>query len=287
MRVIACSILVLIGAKVVMAQTSAYNMAFARYLMARQHDDEAIYVLQKLDTELSGPARHDSVAYLLGNIYYRQQNLALSSRYFDQVSDANPRLKSEAEFFSGFNHAYMRLTADAYSRFLRYLPGDSILQHLRIFELAGLALLQRNLARYDSLDALLQPAQVYLTRQQTANFRQYHGRIREQPRKSPGVAVALSAVLPGAGRFYAGNRGQGIYTFLISAMLGLQTWEAYEKAGLRSFRFIAYSTLFTSLYVGTLWGSAFAVKIKRDQVNETIDNQILFDMHIPLRTFFH
>jgi hypothetical protein len=60
-----------------------------------------------------------------------------------------------------------------------------------------------------------------------------------------------------------------------------------RKDGVSSPRFIIYGSLFSLFYIGNIWGSALSVKIKRQEFNEKIDEQILFDMHIPLRTLFN
>lgn len=262
------------------------EFAFVRYLISKKNYDEAIYALNTIDQRSANQTRVDTIHYLLGNIYYDQQDLGRSITHFDSVTAAVPRLKAEAVFFSSFNQAYLRSFGSARAELEHYTTPDSVQVQLKNFQLAGIALLQRNLPRYDSLNGQFGRGN-YLLQQQKENLAHHRQRIATQPRKSPALAALLSAVVPGAGKFYAGNKGQGIYTLLISGMVGLQAWEGYEKAGPKSFRFIAYSTLFASLYIGTVWGSAFSVKFRKDQLNETIDNQILFDMHIPIRTLFH
>jgi len=174
----------------------------------------------------------------------------------------------------------------ARQKLLHFHKTDTILNQLRNFELSGIALLQRDISTYDSLAKLFSPAH-YAMDEQVIRMEEHHSRIVHQQKRSPFIAAVLSAVVPGAGRFYAGNKGLGIYTFLIAAVVGSQAIEGYQKDGPSSFRFIAYTAIFTTLYVGTIWGSAFTVKMKRDQLNETINNQILIDLHIPIRTIFH
>lgn len=279
--------LLLIGVGLVFpVSAQSDEFAFVRYLISKKNYDEAVYVLNALDQRSAGQAKADTVHYLLGNIYYNQQDLGRSIAHFDSVTGAVPRLKSESVFFSSFNRAYLRSFGQARAALVHYAPPDSALAQLKNFQLAGIALLERNVPAFDSLNALVSK-RTYLLQQQQENLGQHRQRIVTQPSKSPVLAAMLSAIVPGAGKFYAGQKGQGIYTLLITGMVGLQAWEGYEKAGPKSFRFIAYSTLFASLYIGTVWGSAFTVKFRKDQLNETIDNQILFDMHIPIRTFFH
>ncbi|MBS1681118.1 MAG: hypothetical protein JST48_05350 [Bacteroidetes bacterium] len=268
-------------------QTASQELLFAKHLIAKKNYEEAIYLLKNVGTSPSlAPLQNDSVHFFLGNIYYTQQQLPESITHFDLVSGLSKRMKSEALFFSAFNNAYLKKYSVAKQKLLTYTPVDSGEHQVRNLELAGISLLQRDLKNFDSLSKSFD-ATNYSIDQQEKKMNEHRDRILGQPKKSPLLAASLSGILPGAGKFYAGNKGQGIYTLLISTVLGLQAWEGYHKDGPSSARFIIYSTLFTSLYIGTIWGSAFSVKLKRDQLNETINNQILFDMHIPLRTLFH
>ena len=263
------------------------EMAFARYLIEKKSYDEAIFVLNVLKNgSESNPMLRDSIHFLLGTIFYNQQKLESSIVHFDSVSNRWPRLRSEAVFFSAYNATYLKRYSEARQKLTNAPLSDSVLNQLRNFELAGVALLQRNLPAYDSLSSFFTPTS-YSLDEQESRLKEHRTRIVQAPNKSPLAAGLLSAIVPGAGKFYAGNKVQGIYTFLIAAVLGAQAWEGYTKDGPDSFRFITYATLFTTVYVATIWGSAFAVKMKRDQLNETINTQILIDLHIPLRTIFH
>ncbi len=267
-------------------QAQSDEMSFARYLIEKKNYDEAIFVLHSMGhARGSTRGQQDSVHFLLGNIFYRQQKLQRSIEQFDSVSGRWPRLHSEAVFFSAYNNVYLKSYSTAKEKMIRFPQQDSVLNQLRNFELAGIALLQRNLPTYDSLSNLFSPVN-YSMDEQEIRLKEHYDRIIHQPKRSLLVAGLLSAIVPGAGRFYAGNKGQGIYTFLIAAVIGSQAWEGYQTDGPSSVRFIAYATIFTSFYVGTIWGSVFTVKMKRDQLNETINNQILIDLHIPIRTIF-
>ncbi|MEQ9008361.1 MAG: hypothetical protein RLP12_10785, partial [Ekhidna sp.] len=75
-------------------------------------------------------------------------------------------------------------------------------------------------------------------------------------------------------------------TLLLSTIVGLQVREAYLKDGSNSTRFKIYSGIFTALYVANIWGSVVSVKIYKSEINDTYDEAILLNMHVPLRTIF-
>jgi hypothetical protein len=78
----------------------------------------------------------------------------------------------------------------------------------------------------------------------------------------------------------------GIYSLLISSLLGLQAYEGFQKDGINSVRFILYGSLFSAFYVANIWGSVLSIKMIKNERTEAIHNQILLDLHIPLRTLF-
>lgn len=267
------------------AQSVDTELKFARYLFSRKNYEEADLVLNKLTGRSLSRNQEDSLYFLLGHLSYSQQRLQNSIANFSKVSPASKSLYTEALFYSSFQQAYLHEYTTATLTLRQLSTSDSGVLRLQQLQLAGIALLERKVSHYDSIATHFSRSH-YVTGAQEQRLEEHRKRIVQQPRRSPALAAALSAVVPGAGKFYAGNKGQGLYTLLISSVLGLQAWEGYEKAGPRSARFIIYSSLFTSLYIGTVWGSAFSVKIKRTQLNETIDDQILFDMHIPIRSVF-
>jgi len=105
--------------------------------------------------------------------------------------------------------------------------------------------------------------------------------------RSPVVAGILSAVIPGLGKVYAGKKKQGLGAFFPVLSSALLTWEAYNRGGLKDARFWIFGTIFTTFYIGNIWGSISAVSIKNQEINRSYENKILFNMHIPLRNFFN
>ena len=113
-------------------------------------------------------------------------------------------------------------------------------------------------------------------------------------KKSPALAGLMSAVIPGTGKIYAGYKGQGLAAMITVGILGVSAAESYfrpfdrsGKKGYKSPEFIAFGSLFTIFYVGNLWGSVLSVKLAREHELREINDEILFDMHIPLRRIFN
>ena len=116
---------------------------------------------------------------------------------------------------------------------------------------------------------------------------EYFQDIKSHKRRSGFLAAMFSALIPGAGKIYAGKTGQGLSNLFKSMILGGLVFESYKQAGTDSARFIVFGSVFSIFYVANIWGSALTVKVKRNEFHDAVDNQILFDLHIPLRTIFH
>jgi tetratricopeptide (TPR) repeat protein len=268
-----------------LAQQTNEEFKFAVYLYQKKNYDEAIYVLKNLLSQNISTRLYDSSNYLLGRTYYNLQQLQASIQYFDLITNNSP-LQKEGVFFSAFNEAYLGFANNGIKKLDDLYLTDPRLIQLKTFEMAGMNLLLSDYEAFTALqNQLTDPTYEFIL--QKKNLDLYYLKLVSAKKKSPYVGGFMSAIIPGSGKIYAGKPGQGIYNFFITGILGLQTIEAYRKSGPQSFRFIAYGTLFSSFYLGNIWGSALSVKMKKDESIEGIHQQILFDLHIPLRTIFH
>lgn len=274
----------LLMASIAPAQSTTFGSEwrFARHLADKGALDEAVFVLQAFDKQILTVAQHDSLSYLKGWLAYGTKSLDEASKQLLAVSSGSPFYR-QSRYFGAYCLAFQS-RRDSASAVMKQLPAtDSTLRELRAFEQAGLALLQRQYGRYDTLRQLFTYSSYALSAEE-ARLDAYRKGLQAQKRRSPALAGLFSAVVPGSGKLYAGKPRQGIAAFLPILTLGLLTWEGYRKDGPTSLRFLGFGSLFTVFYIGNIWGSTLAVKVRRDEFNRGYDNKILFDMHIPLRT---
>jgi tetratricopeptide (TPR) repeat protein len=95
---------------------------------------------------------------------------------------------------------------------------------------------------------------------------------QRKPRKSPGLAASLSAVLPGSGYFYAGRPGDGLSAFVINALFVAGLVEAIDREndGLA----ILAGGFGLPFYVGNIYGSANAARKWNLSVRKESSEQI-------------
>ncbi|GAB3036519.1 hypothetical protein [Spirosoma pulveris] len=258
---------------------------FARYLSEKEANDEAAFVLQTFDKQRLTASQRDSLAYLTGWLAYTAKSLDEASSHLLSVSPASP-FYVKSRYFGAYCLAFQN-RRDSAGAIMQKLPAtDSTLIELKAFEQAGVALLQRRYSCYDTLRQQFSYSSYALSAEET-RLDAYRKGLAAQKRRSPALAGLLSAILPGSGKVYAGKPKQGIAAFLPLLTLGLLTWEGYRKDGPASVRFLGFGSLFTVFYIGNIWGSTLAVKVRRDEFNRGYDNKILFDMHIPLRNLLN
>lgn len=88
--------------------------------------------------------------------------------------------------------------------------------------------------------------------------------------KKPGVALGLSAIIPGTGKFYTRNRADGLISFLFIAGNAWNTYRGFKKYGMES----SYGWIFGSItfcfYAGNIYGSFKAA----GKYNKKLDEEI-------------
>ncbi|ADR23233.1 hypothetical protein MATR_29180 [Marivirga tractuosa] len=257
---------------------------FIEYLYESENYDHLRIYQKHLEKIDSIKFDLDLLNFLNGKSFYHQQIHDSSNFYLNRIK--NGEKFDQIWFLIGVNSIYMNEYDQAKSVLISKSFNSNELQNLKYFQLSGIALLERDYASYHRYkDQIFQD--YYFFENEMESFRQIEKDLQSYNRKSPFLAGLYSALLPGSGKFYAGKRGQGIYSFVISSLLAFQAIESYQKAGPGSARFIIYGGLFSLFHIGNVWSSALSVKKYNDEFYEAVDYRIKLDMHIPIRSFFN
>lgn len=92
--------------------------------------------------------------------------------------------------------------------------------------------------------------------------------------KSPVVSGLLSAVMPGAGKFYTGSAGDGL---IAMAMVGSMAWQSYrgfDKNGIESVYGWIFASVGAGFYIGNIWGSVKAANKYNYQQKDRIQIRV-------------
>jgi len=107
-----------------------------------------------------------------------------------------------------------------------------------------------------------------------ARYKEVFSRINSVEYKSPGLALALSAVVPGTGKAYAHNWKDGLFSFIFVGGSTFQAIRGYHKYGAKSGFFITYASLATTFYLANLYGSFTAAKKYNAKLKKQIHSEI-------------
>ena len=260
----------------------SYEISFANHLINIGDIDEANYVLYKLNSKkYLSQSTVDSINYLHGICFKLKNEPDSSSKYFLLVSKT-----SNKYIESRFNSSYNSIIKGNFDDSKKILIEVDTLKQLKNLELSGICLLERNLNDFKILSSGFNYNYSPIA-QQEHNLNDYYLKISKHKNKSMFVAGLLSAVVPGAGKIYAGKNWEGLSSLFMVGCLGATTYECYRKAGVSNYKTIIFGSIFTIFYIGNIWGSSFSVKIKNDEFSKTINQQILLDLNIPLHTIFN
>lgn len=99
-------------------------------------------------------------------------------------------------------------------------------------------------------------------------------RYQTLPRKSPWVAGALSAVIPGLGRVYIGRWPDGLMSFLLVGLTASLAAQGFYEDGRDSVRGWVLGSIGALLYVGNVYGSAVGAIVQRRDAEDALMQEI-------------
>lgn len=261
------------------------NIEFTQYLISSQKYDDAIFLINSLDLHnLKNTGIVDSLNFFKGWAMYNIKDLDSSSNYLLKVTP-NSSFYLKSRFFSTYNYLYLNKLPLACEN-LENLEVSDIHNELKDLELAGASLLKRDYTAFDQYSKTFSKNWFALVNaEESLNATAL--KLRKYKPKSMIVAGLMSAVIPGSGKMYSGKIGEGISALLSTSILASITLENYQKAGINNFKTIFFGSLFSIFYVGNIYGSMISVKVTTNEFYSSNDKNILFNIHIPIRTIFN
>ena len=259
------------------------ELPFIEHLINKGYYQEVIRLTDRSSVD-QVQGRQDSLNYYRGWAFYSLKKLEQSTPMLLNVGKGSPfYLKSR--FFAGYNEIFLEHYVEARSIISQINVGKEPHLSLINFELSGVDLLQGN---YQKAKEQLQgvKSNVATLNQQVAALGQITTELETHRSKSLLLAGVMSGILPGSGKIYAGKTGSGIAAMIASVGFGLITWENYRKLGIGNAKTIFFGSIFAANYVSNIYGSVISVRVIENEYRDAKHNQVLFQLHIPLRNFF-
>ena len=268
----------LLAAAAASAQRSyaSKDAAFVDYLIGNNMEGDAVTLLTRGRYYAS-----DTLQYLRGWANYSAKRLEEAAAAFDKVPQDSP-FHDKSLFFNVISNAHLGNYARS-SELLRGYGGPYV--ELKSLEEAGIALLEGRAADYVTAADGFTFSQYALAESERALQGIYNERYFGRS-KSPVLAAAASAVVPGLGKVYAGELGEGVASFLTVGSLAAITAENWVKYGVKNWKTILFGAVGAVFYIGNIYGSYVSVSIHNDELKNVQDTSILYHIHIPLRSVF-
>lgn len=278
----ACLVVLILVVQVGFAQNKS-ELPFIEHLVNKGYYNEVIHLINT-DSLNYRPAQQDSLNYFKGWANYSLKNLEQSTKSLLNVGkESSFYLKSQ--FFAGYNQIFLENYSDAREIISQMHVQDETNLSLINFELSGIELLQGNWTKAKELIKQVNP-NIATLNQQVAALSQICKEQETHRSKSPLLAGVMSCIIPGSGKIYSGKTGEGIAAMVATTGFGLIAWENYRKLGIGHVKTIFFGSIFAANYASNIYGSVISVRIINNEYQDAVQNQILFQLHIPLRNFF-
>lgn len=99
----------------------------------------------------------------------------------------------------------------------------------------------------------------------TLAFYQQLNQFNRERWKNPWIAGGLSAIVPGAGRVYAGDWKNALVSVMFVGINSYQSIRGFRKNGIQSSSGWIFGTIAAGFYIGNIYGSAWTAKRKNQQ----------------------
>lgn len=103
--------------------------------------------------------------------------------------------------------------------------------------------------------------------------------IQSFKRKSPGLAITMSAVIPGSGKAYSSYWGDAIMSFVFVSTNAWLSYRGFNKNGIKSANGWIFGSISLGFYLGNIWGSGRAVKTYNQIEKQKLYNEAKNDIY--------
>lgn len=260
------------------------DLDFLNHVVGTDNKQETVFLLEKIIEDFDEGELKDSLLFLNGYINYELKNRGLSSASYLRVSEKS-KFRFRSVLMASSNHMLDGNYSKAVSLLDLVHPTDSLSIALIDFQRCGYDLLLGDLDAYQQRKQVLSQ-NYYPFAEEEKNLEKYHTVLARSNKKSPFVAGALSALVPGLGKVYSGKIYGGVAAFIFVTAFAGMTVETYYRLGPKDVQPYIFGSLATLFYTGNILGSIYSVGIKKQEVRNEVHRSIVVDLHIPLRRLY-
>ena len=269
------------GSSVNAQYSFAHEQEFASHLFEHRFYKEYVEQTETiLKNYAVSQAGKDSISFNQGLCYHKLGLHDESAVRYSLISNSSP-LYFQSIFLASAGYSEEGSAWKAEMILDKFIPADSVSRSLKDLYLFSVYLLKNDVKGFNTFSASQQfNDPFFVTRQKT--LVEFSKKMIKAKKKNGFTAGLLSAIIPGMGKIYAGKIRSGLTSMIPVTVLGLQAWEAYQKDGLKSPRFIVFGSMFSLFYIGNIWGSVLSVSVHKQEIQNEIHHEVVLGMHIAL-----
>jgi len=245
---------------------------FAEYLY-----QEGDYTRSVKEYELylfNSPPDADKTLFKIGLCYRHVGDTQKAIGFFKRVTKEYPQ--SDLNFSANYQVSYSYFLSGQYKESTGYI--NQVLKETKIEKRQKLdillALNYLNQRQWRSASKLLNSVSIPLDDKVTDNIMQeLRDRSREGmalKRKNRILSSLMSAIIPGTGKIYCKQYGNGIFSLAIVGTTGLLAWNGFHENGIRSMKGWIFGSLCTVFYTGNIYGSGISALAYNHQAETDI-----------------
>jgi len=208
------------------------------------------------------PQNSDNALYKIGLCYRHAGDTQKAIDFFQRIEKEYP--KSDFKFSANYQIGYSYLLSGQYKESEKYISQvlkESEGEKRQKLEIL-LALSYLNQRQWRSADNLLNSTSTSSEDKVTENIMlELKDRSQEGvniKRKSRFLASLMSVIIPGSGKIYSKQFGNGIFSFVLTGTTGLLAWNGFRENGIRSVKGWIFGSLCTVFYAGNIYGSGIS-----------------------------
>ena len=247
------------------------------YLRAADEYQRYLFFLPEEGTD------REQIRYKIALCYRFAGNSEQAIQSFESILQSHPQGQYVSRVYYQIGATYFLMDQFQQStRFLREaLPHiTDKQQQAEAEQLIGISyLMQKQWSEAGGIFKTLQGSGVIAVREKASVYHNYAEVGANLPTRSPFLAGAFSAVVPGAGRLYTDFRiGDAITSLITVGIAGWQAYDGFRRDGLSSVKGWTLGTLSGIFYVGNIYGSVIAARV----YNRHIEDEFLATLSIEL-----
>ncbi len=207
---------------------------------------------------------NDTVEFKIGLSYSRIGNYSKAIEWFNKI-------KNNSGFSNDARNEYFKslFQSGDYYNFRKYY-SENIVNNDKIRNLDKLFYFS-----YFFTDDELPPRNDFLNPfnlKEENKINEFYQRKTNPPYKSVAAAVIMSSLIPGSGKIYTGQIGDGIIAAIATGLCGYLAYDNFKAK--HNFRGWVFSGLIAFFYAGNIYGSAASAQIYNAGIQFNFQNDV-------------